>query len=92
MQSPYDLIQITAYDLEMFKRNSPTCKINILINLILDELPLKLKPHLRFVTPCLKPIHGFEDEKVRGYKIVIRESKKVEKFVHGYIPFFLLRK
>jgi len=92
MQSPYDLIRITAYDIAMFEKNAEKSKIGILLKLIFDELPSELKPFLRFVNPYLKPIDGFEDVHVVGYEICIDENEEIQKFVQNFIPFLILRK
>lgn len=92
MRSPYDLITVTEGDLEAFECDAETSKIGTLIQLVLDDAPSKLKPFIRFVNPYLKSIYGFEDCRVKGYRVVIDENKAVEKYVRSFIPFFILRK
>jgi hypothetical protein len=92
MGSPYDLITITPYDLFMFEKNGEKSRIGLILKLIMDELPSKLRPYAQFVSPYLKPIKGFEDEKVRGYEIVVEEHEEIEKFVQEFVPFFILKK
>lgn len=92
MGSPYDLIKITAHDLVSFKKDAPRSKIGIILNLVYEELPLKLRPSIQFITPYLRPIEGFTDNNIQGYEVVISENKKIEKFVREFIPFFILEK
>lgn len=92
MNSPYDLVRITAQDLKDFVKNPEKGKVGAVLKLVLDELPYKLRIYTRFITPTLKPIRGFEDRFVKGYEIKIKENREIEMFVRRYIPFFLLRK
>jgi len=92
MGSPYDLIKITAHDLASFKKDAPRSKIGIILNLVYEELPLKLKHSIKFINTHLRQIEGFEDNTIQGYEVVISENKKIEKFVREFIPFFILEK
>jgi hypothetical protein len=92
MSSPYDLLKITSLDLKLYKKDSSRSKIGIVINLVLAEIPKKLKPHLSFITPRLKEVEGFEDKKVKGFEVVIEGNEKIERFVKSYIPFFIMEK
>lgn len=92
MGSAYELITITPHDLFMFEKHGEKSKVGLILKLVLDELPSKLRQYVRFINPYLKPIKGFEDEKVRGYEIVVEEHKEIEQFVQDFVPFFILKK
>jgi len=51
MSTPYDLITITARDLQKFKQKPNESKIGIIINLVFKELPQNLKSHISFTDP-----------------------------------------
>ncbi|MDD3648369.1 MAG: hypothetical protein PHS44_07795 [Candidatus Dojkabacteria bacterium] len=90
MKSPYDIITISFRDLEAFEANDRGCKVWIILKLVLEELPSKLKSRAGFISPILTPIHGFKDDKVQGLEITIRENRKIESFVREFVPFFIL--
>ena len=92
MSDPYDLITITKSDLSRYERASTNNKISLIINLILSELPEKLKGKSKFIEPTLKPIPGFEDQYIKGYEVCICQNFRIEQFVRRYLPFFILRK
>jgi len=92
MFSPYNLLTISKYDLITFQDNPEKGRVGVILNMIFDELPFKLRKYARFITPCLNPIEGFEDQNVKGYELNIVGNKKIESFVRKYIPFFILRK
>ena len=92
MEDPYDLVRITPYDFKMYKKDAPNSKIGVILSLVFNELPIKLKPHTEFITHHLRPIRGFEDKDVKGYEIVIEGSAEIDKFVKRYVSFFLLMK
>jgi len=92
MSSAYDLIYITKEDIDIYEINPYKSKIGILIQLVLSELPKPLQQYKKFIAPFLIPIEGFEDEKVKGFELVIKENREIEQFMHQYIPFFILKK
>ncbi len=92
MSSPYDLITVSPKDLSQFEEEMEKSRIGKLIILVLRELPGKFKCYQRSVAPYLKAIEGFEDQNVKGYEVVIEESREIERFVRSYIPFFILKK
>ncbi|MBN2016421.1 hypothetical protein JW766_06360 [Candidatus Dojkabacteria bacterium] len=92
MYSPYDLLKITENDLHTFKNNSKRGKVRKILNLVLNELPPHLKRQVKFTKPNLKPVRGFEDDKVKGYEIIIKNHKEIESFVRSYVPFFIMEK
>ncbi len=92
MKSPYNLVTVPRYDIALYKKNPAYGKVGKVFNLVLDELPKELSKHRKFINPKLKPIEGFEDAKVKGFEVVIKENSDVEKFVRKFIPFFIMKK
>lgn len=92
MSSPYDLIRITSDDLKKFSKDPKGGKIGTILRIVLSELPEKEKRYIRFLSPELKAIEGFEDKFVKGYEVRIKGNRTIEKFLKNFIPFFLLMK
>lgn len=87
-----DLITLTDYDVVEFECKRSDGRVWSMLNIILEELPNDLKQKADAVEPSLKPITGFEDEKIKGYEIIFNGSKEIENFVKEYIPFFIVKK
>jgi hypothetical protein len=92
MNTFYELLTISPAEYQEIKKDIFTGKIGVLLSMIIEEVPKRLKHEIKCMESRFAPIYGFEDDSIKGYKIIIDSSKKLEEFIQMYIPFIMVRK
>lgn len=87
MKDLFKLITVSAKDVYLYNCRIRKTRISNLIEIVTERFPARTKKGI-----MIKPIMGFEDEKVIGYKICVEGDKEIENRISEYIPFLLVKK